>query len=40
MRDIITHHYFDIDAEIVFETIQEKIPQLQRTIKSIIIDLS
>ena len=40
MRDVITHHYFDIDAEIVFETIREKLPQLHKTIKKIIIDLT
>lgn len=40
MRDVITHHYFDIDAEIVFETIQEKLPQLQNTIKKIISDIN
>ncbi|MBU0557982.1 MAG: DUF86 domain-containing protein [Bacteroidetes bacterium] len=40
MRDVITHHYFDIDAEIVFETIQDKLPQLQKTINSVIMDLT
>lgn len=40
MRDVITHHYFDIDAEIVFETIRDKLPQLHRTIKKIILDIS
>lgn len=40
MRDVITHHYFDIDAEIVFETIREKLPQLHKTIKEIITDLT
>ncbi len=40
MRDIITHHYFDIDAEIVFETIKEKLPQLQKNIKDIITDFN
>lgn len=40
MRDVITHHYFDIDAEIIFETIQEKLPQFQNTIRKIISDLN
>lgn len=40
MRDVITHHYFDIDAEIVFETIREKLPELHKTIKKIIVDLT
>ncbi len=33
MRDILTHHYFDIDAEAVFYTCKEKIPQLRETIR-------
>jgi len=40
MRDVITHHYFDIDAEVVFETIRGKLPELQKTIRTIIVDLS
>lgn len=28
MRDIIVHHYFDIDAEVVHKTLLEDLPQL------------
>lgn len=35
MRDIITHHYFDIDAETVFTVCDEHIPQLEIVIKEI-----
>jgi len=28
-RDIIAHHYFDIDAERVFDTLKNDIPPLQ-----------
>ena len=28
MRDKIAHHYFEIDAEVVFNTIEEDIPQM------------
>ncbi|MFH5834385.1 HepT-like ribonuclease domain-containing protein [Halalkalibaculum sp. DA384] len=35
MRDIITHHYFDIDAETVFTVCDEHVPQLERIIKLI-----
>ncbi|WP_218054515.1 HepT-like ribonuclease domain-containing protein [Anaerophaga thermohalophila] len=28
MRDIIVHHYFDIDAEVIFKTLIEDIPAL------------
>lgn len=40
MRDIITHHYADINAEAVFYTCQDKIPQLLATIKKIRRELS
>jgi uncharacterized protein with HEPN domain len=39
MRDILTHHYADINAEAVFNTCKEKIPRLFKTIKKIIEDL-
>ena len=39
MRDILTHHYADINAEAVFYTCKEKIPQLNRTIKKMIEEL-
>lgn len=28
MRDIIVHHYFDIDADVIFKTLKEDVPQL------------
>ena len=40
MRDILTHHYADINAEAVFRTCSEKIPQLNATIKKMIEDLA
>lgn len=39
MRDIITHHYFDIDAEIVCGVCSEHIPQMKSVIGKIIEDL-
>jgi len=39
MRDILTHHYADINAETVFFTCERKIPQLVETIRKIIKDL-
>jgi len=39
MRDILTHHYADINAEAVFYTCKEKIPQLRETIQKIREDL-
>jgi len=40
MRDIITHHYFDIDAEVVFAVIREKLPPMKNVITKIINDLT
>lgn len=40
MRDIITHHYAEINAEAVFYTCQDKIPQLLATIQKIRRELS
>ena len=35
MRDIISHHYFDLNTEIVFQVVKEEIPKL----KSIVMDI-
>lgn len=40
MRDIITHHYFDIDAETVFTVCEEHIPELKKVITEIRNDYS
>ena len=39
MRDIIVHHYFDIDIEVVFDVVKNKLPDLKTVISQIIIDL-
>lgn len=40
MRDIIVHHYFEVDADVIFNTIQENIPLLMSSLKQIRKDLS
>ena len=40
MRDKIAHHYFEIDADIVFRTVQEDIPQLKKVIDKMIADMN
>lgn len=32
MRDIIVHHYFDIDAEVIFKTLSDDLPLLFKTL--------
>lgn len=39
MRDILTHHYSDINAEAVFNTCKDKIPLLRETIHKIIAEI-
>lgn len=39
MRDIITHHYFDIDAETVFTVCAEHVPAMREVIIRIMNDL-
>lgn len=36
MRDIISHHYFDINSDIVFDVCKNNIPELKRAIDSIL----
>ena len=39
LRDIITHHYIDINAEAIFDICKNKIPALKEAIKVIMKDL-
>jgi uncharacterized protein with HEPN domain len=39
MRDIISHHYFDVDAEAIFDVCENHIDQLGSAIKKIMNDL-
>ncbi len=39
IRDIIVHHYFDVDADEIFRICKEDIPQLHKVIIKIINDL-
>lgn len=39
MRDIIVHHYFDVDAEQIFKTLKEDIPMLLSVLAGIKNDL-
>ena len=39
IRDIIAHHYFDLDESIVFDVVKNKLPGLLATINKIIDDL-
>ena len=36
IRDIIAHHYFDIDESIVFDVVKNKLPEMLVTINKMI----
>jgi uncharacterized protein with HEPN domain len=39
MRDIISHHYFDVDADVIYDVCENHIGKLGETIKAMINDL-
>lgn len=38
-RDILSHHYFDLNADPIFNTCETKMALLEETLKNIISDL-
>jgi uncharacterized protein with HEPN domain len=40
LRDIITHHYFDVNAEAIFDVCSTRIPALKTSIERIIRSLT
>lgn len=39
IRDIIAHHYFDIDEAVVFEVVKNKLPGMLKTINKILEEI-
>lgn len=39
LRDIISHQYFDINAEAIFDVCETKLPELQRVVKTMLEEL-
>jgi len=39
LRDIVSHHYFDVDVEEIFYLCKNELPKLSQTIKQMIGDL-
>ncbi|MDD5133176.1 MAG: DUF86 domain-containing protein [Candidatus Nanoarchaeia archaeon] len=39
LRDIIIHHYFDVDLGVIWSTIKEDLPLLEKQIKKIEKDI-
>ncbi len=39
LRDVLSHHYFDINAEILFDICSTKLSELSRVVKQMMDDL-
>lgn len=39
MRDVLTHHYFDLDAEVVYSVCAQHIEPLAQTVQAMLTDL-
>ena len=39
IRDIIAHHYFDLDGEIVYSVVKTKLPDMLITIRCILKEI-
>jgi len=39
MRDKLIHHYFGVDYEMIWQTVEDDIPDLRRSIEKIVQDL-
>lgn len=39
MRDKIAHHYFEVDTDVVFRTVQEDVPQMKDVIDRMIAEV-
>lgn len=40
MRDIIAHHYFDIDHETVYVVCREHVPEMRKALDTMVADLA
>lgn len=40
MRDVISHHYFDINAELIFNVCHQHIPILRATLETMLRELT
>ncbi len=39
IRDIISHHYFDLNADVVFSVCKERLPGLVDTVKAMLEEI-
>jgi uncharacterized protein with HEPN domain len=39
MRHILVHHYFEVDLDIVWTTLERDLPQLKRAVEAMLAEL-
>jgi len=39
MRDKLTHYYFGVDREVVWDVMKNKLPALKRQIEALILEI-
>ncbi len=39
MRDVLSHHYFDLDAEVVYTVCHRHIGEIEETVQRMVADL-
>jgi len=39
MRDILSHHYFDLNADVIYDVTIEYIPNLRDVLKEILMEI-
>ena len=39
MRDVLIHHYFGVDLEVVWKTVHEDLPPLRAAVEALLADL-
>ncbi|MGC8838332.1 MAG: DUF86 domain-containing protein [Anaerolineae bacterium] len=40
MRDVLSHHYFDLDAEVVYSACAHHVPKLMQTVEAMLAELA
>ena len=39
MRDKVIHHYFGVDLEVLWKTVQQDLPELQQAVAKMLVEM-
>jgi len=39
-RDIVVHHYFKVDLEVVWDIVQNRLPEMKMTVGEMLIEIA